>query len=60
MYLIYMGCAYTTEKETPWNDEDHWIHIARLHFRLFDHYTEPIKESIIERIRYNGICTVQR
>ena len=55
-----MGCAYTTEKETPWNDEDHWIHIARLHFRLFDHYTEPIKESIIERIRYNGICTVQR
>ena len=47
-----MGCVQT--KEPLWNDEQHWLAMARQSFRNFDELPDSVKESILVRIRYSG------
>ena len=47
-----MGCVHT--KEPLWDDEQHWLAIARYTFRNFDELSDSVKESILVRIRYSS------
>jgi hypothetical protein len=56
--ILSMGCTQVKEKDSRWDDDTHWMTIARSSIRKFDQYSDSIKDSIIHQIRYNNTCNV--